>query len=1008
MGDEGTTKRVNGRWQGQRALSTPLAAVVMLVVIVVVGAAGYAAFRNATGNGGGTTSGTQSTQTCQPVTSPFCKPFATVADIALSAPFKTVQQGSLIPLTATLPSGQTSTNWTFNFGDNSSAKSTTGVSSHVYTSPGTYIVTVLATSTNGVSHDNYKSLLIVSVAPSYASASSGNLPGVSGRIVSNSTATTGATGVLLPSGALTVSASYTSAPTNPLYSLVPPTLTVSGGTISGQVAGTSSQSATVTFGSSGTYLVTFVGKAVGPNNAAAFQNYTWTVFVAPSGFNAGVSGGLSTPQSPHKGSLIIYEFYPGGSASEDPAIDYETVGFEPIINVYQSLINYNGSATGPTWSSYVPTLATCVPGSPQCQALYGSSLINGNNYTFVINSASQFYDPGSKKSWGVYPTDVLFSIARTLGFSTVPCFTCNPGWILAQSLLSPGNGAWDSIHGALNNTPQNLAKSVILNGTDCPSAAMTSGHGCVTFVAAASGHSWPYFLELIADNQGGSIVPCGWFSASSQGAGIPYWTAGNSSGAGDHPCAAPGAAGWGQTLSNIPAKGWDNWEVNGAQPPYIGTTQWNMAGSGPYYMAQMNPGTSYLLKANPAYAQNPDCLWTGCQPAAGQYAKTVSVTWTTSQIPGEQAYAAGTADLASIPSTDTSLLLQLIQQGKVGATSFPSLSIYFFPFDLAFNTQGTRQLTSNAVTIPSDFFSYPAVRQFVAHAYPYQTIQSTINTKSGIQYDFNYGGAIPQFMANYYPTNVSFPSGDPCTDASNPACPAYWWAQGTASSGNYVDPELSACTTSTPCQWPIFGQTGAPDLDQRMALWTSEIASLSGGKLKPTVVDLNFIQLVINSLYSPPYGSPMPQFTLGWAPDYPDPTDYVVALYQSDGGYTAGDAVNEQLQLSAFNSSSCTSWANYAWYAANPIPTNCQGAAYSAMQLAMKLAAVTPAGPARILLYTEVELIANSLALYTYWAQADTVASFASWIDGTTLNSNVTIGGGGVNTWYTIGGSGVV
>jgi len=983
MGDEGTTRRVNGRWQGQRALSTPIAGLVMLVVIVLVGAAGYAAFNKSTSTGGGSSTVTTpgSVVTCQPASSPFCKPFATLPDLSLAAPFKTVQQGSLIPFTATLPSGQSSSKWTFNFGDGSNVTTTIGSASHIYSAPGTYIVTVFATSTNGVAHDNYKSLLIISVAPSYASASSGNIPGVQGKITSNSTATTGATAVLLPSGAFSVSASYTSAPTNPLYSLSPPSLTTTGGTISNQVPAASSQSATITFGGSGTYLVTFVGKAVGPGGAIAYENYTWTAFVAPTGVQPGVSGGASTSTSPHKGTLIVDEYYPGGSTSEDPAVDYETVGYEPILNVYQTLISYNGSLTGPTWDSYVPTLATCVPGSPQCSGLYGNSLIRGDNYTFVINPASQFYDPGTQKSWGVYPTDVLFSVARTLGFSTIPCNGCNNGWILAQSLLPTGNAAWDSIHGPFNNTPQNLANAVILNGSDCPSAAMTQAHGCVTFYAhggAGLGHSWPYFLELISDNLGSSIVPCGWFSASAQAAGIPYWTEGNSSGTGDHPCAAPGAAGWGTPLSSDPATGWDNWEASGATPPYLGNVQWNMLGSGPYYMSHINPGTSYLLKASPGYVQNPDCTYAGCEPAPGKYAGTVSVTWETSQVPGEQAYEAGTADFAGIPSTDASLLLQLIQQGKVQASSFPSLSIYFFPFDLAYNVQGVKTWTSNTVNIPSDFFSYTAVRQFIAHAYPYATIQSTINTKEGIAYNFNYGGAIPQYMANYYPTNVSWPSGDPCTDNTNPNCAAYWWTQGTLSTGIYYDPELASCTSGNPCQFPIFGETGAPDLDQRMALWAAEIGTLSGGAVKVSVPDLNFINLVINSLYSAAYSNPMPMFTLGWAPDYPDPTDYMVPLYQADGSYTYGDAVAEQLSTSTFNASSCTAYTNYAWYAANPVPNSCQGGAYRAMQLAMQIAAVTPAGPARVLLYNEIESIANSLALYVYWGQANVVASSAS------------------------------
>ncbi|MCI4318097.1 MAG: hypothetical protein L3J96_06110, partial [Thermoplasmata archaeon] len=82
-------------------------------------------------------------------------------------------------------------------------------------------------------------------------------------------------------------------------------------------------------------------------------------------------------------------------------------------------------------------------------------------------------------------------------------------------------------------------------------------------------------------------------------------------------------------------------------------------------------------------------------------------------------------------------------------------------------------------------------------------------------------------------------------------------------------------------------------------------------------------------------------------------------------------------------------------------------AAYSAMQYAMGIAAVTPAGPARVLLYNEVESIANSLALYTYQGQANIVSTYATWIDGTSLNTNVMIGGGTDNLWYTTTGNGV-
>ncbi|MCI4350284.1 MAG: PKD domain-containing protein [Thermoplasmata archaeon] len=1011
-----------GRWGGRRGIGTAIAAVVMVIVIALVGAGTYVGLNSQP-------HGNKTVKSCTPANSPICVASAQTHDVGLLVPFKASQTGNTVPFTAILPAGDTASSFAFNFGDSgptSTATSTQPTVTHVYSSAGVYLISVQAT-VRGVVHDNYQKLTVVTVS-AFASAGAANQPGVSGSVVTNSTAITGSppTTILQPGGSVTFTGSYTAAPTNPQFVFASPTIISStGGTVQGTPTNTTtSATAAYSFAASGTYVVTFVGKAVS-GTVSAFQNYTWTVFVAPSGIHAGVAGtGVAT--SPHKGSLNIYEETPGGGTSEDPAVDYETAGYEVILNVYQTLIAYNGSQTGPTYASYVPQLATCVPGSPACALQFsGNTLVRGDNYTFVLDSAAKFFDPATKASWGVYPTDVLFSVARTMSFANLPSFGGNNGWILEQAMLPSGNKNWDGgLHGARNNTPDNIYSHVILNGSDCPAVAMTGAayHGCVTFWANGAGHSWPYFLELIADNLGASIVPCGWFSAAPQVAGIPYWTYNNVTGSGDHPCAAPGTPGWGLSPTAIAAKptAWDNYQMVGSVPPFWGKVQWALAGSGPYYVPTggYQIGLSYLLQANPAYVQPSFCHGAGCEPAAGQYAAKVSVIWETTQTPGEQAYATGVADEASIPGTDTALLLSLVAQGKIQAITFPSISIDFFPFNLLFNAPGAAKYTSNPITVQPDFFSYLAVRQFFAHAYPYTTIQSTLNTIDGIQGAFNYGGAIPQFMANYYPTNVSFPNADPCADNTKAACAVYWWAQATSASSPYYDKELAACSSSSPCEVPLFGQTGAPTLDERMALWAASINTISGGAVKVDTLDINFVDAVINSLFSPPGANAMPFYRLGWAPDYPDPTDYVTPMYLPDSTYTSADTVAEQLGVgvnTAFNDSSCATTAaftNYVKWASiaqttGGIPNNCQGMAYSSMTYLEGLAAVQPAGPQRVLMYNWVEQIANALALYTYSFQNNYIYTYASWIDGSTINSNVTIGGGGDSLWYLIGGNGV-
>jgi peptide/nickel transport system substrate-binding protein len=970
----------------RRGLSTVVSAILIVVVLAIVGVASYAVL-------GGF--GTASPTTCQPITAPACAKFENLHDVTLVLPFKSVQQSQSVPFTASLPSGESASTYTFNFGDGSKAVATNSPSlDHAFADIGTYLVYVTA-NVHGEIHDNLYGLVQVVVTSSYSSATVGTVPNIAGTILSNSSAHAGTpqiTAAILPGQSVTVSGTYTSAPTNPAYTVVTPKI-VSSGALSAQTpSNNASAGATATFASPGIYNISFEG---GANSSTGFVpvDYNWTVFVAAAGLHAGVAG-LTTVRDPHPGTVISYELAPGGALSEDPAIDYETVGAEAIFNIYQTLVTYNGTLTGPSPDDFVPELATCVPGSAQCQALYGGdSLLDGWNYTFVIQANTSFYDPMTGNHWGVYPSDVVFSMIRTLGFANLPSPTANPG----QSLLSPGNSTWDSLHGSYNNTPENVSAAMTVNESGaCPASALNNpaDHGCITFHVNGHDENWPYFLELIADPLGGAIVPCGWFSAPAQAAGIPYWTRGNISGNGDQPCAMPGNDSLGLPFDQMPARGWDQWQQlgSGAFGSYLGHVQWNMVGSGPYSLGSYQIAEGYTLKANPAYGENPFCTWTGCQPRPNTYAGTVEVTWETSAEPGEQAYISGTADLASIPSTDFSLFIQLINLGKIVAVSAPTISIGFVAFDMNFNVGDAQRYTTTTINVQGNWFTYLGMREFFSRAYPYATVENTIETKDGIQLGFNYGGAIPQFMANYYPTNIPWPSTDPCTSTSDPTCPTYWWAQMETPSSPYYDPEVASCTSSNPCQLPMFGTTGNPTGDEVNALWTSEISTLTNGALKVAPVDVDFVSLIEGAQGSAPGQNPYSMYALGWAPDYPDPTDYVVPLYSANATYTYGDAVEQSLYTTQFTTGCAEPYTDYSYWANATVAQSCQGVAYKSMLHAMEVASTTPVGPLRVLLYDEVEKIAYSLSLYTYTSQGNFVAGVAAWLNPASINTNVTVG----------------
>jgi hypothetical protein len=1026
--------------RSRRGMSSATAVVVLVITIVVLGAISFVVFNQ------------PPPPTCAPATSPICIKSTNTHDVSLLTPFTTAQQGQLISFTATLPAGESGSSYIFNFGDQANVNVTSAnpTVTHAYANPGIYLVSVRAL-VGHVWHDNLYGLQGITISASHARDTLGTQPGIFGTLNSNSTSSTNPTGVLSPGGGITVTGRYTSNASNPSYGVITPTLIASSGATLGTptvttVGGFTQIQDTVNFPTNGIYTVTWVGgtqlTASSPIN---YQNFSWTAYVSSP---SGIAVVPPIVQDPHPSKVIVYEYAPGGAGGEDPAVDYETVGYEPIVNVYQKLIDYNGTKSIDSPDGYIPVIATCVPGSPLCGTQFASepvgstNLVNGYNYTFVIGSSSQFYDPsgngGAGAHWGVWASDVLFSMARDISMSSDGEAT--PSWVQGQALLPYCNPltsptACDSgLHTPYNSTPANIFAHILVNDSAfCPPIAMsaTGGyHGCVTFVANGSGttagaKTWPFFLQLLAAI-GSGIVPAGWFSA--QGSIIPGWTDATGSGpySGDHPVLLPGGArnstdpafqtavaaigdtGWDAMETSLPSNGWGN-------------VQYHMVGSGPYYLAGYTIGTSYTLKANPDYAPNPACTVTyvgstnWCYPAAGAYPPEIDVTWEVDPTPGEAALASGVADFAGIPPTQTALLLQLIQQGKAAAINFPSISIFFFPYDLNFSAAAAATYPTGPITVPQDWFSYVGMRNFFSTAFPYATSQSTINTVSGVQYGFNYGGVIPQGMGNYYPTNISWPSADPTTNSSSQASPAYWWAQMHKVGGAYYDPEVAACSAASPCQLPFFGETGAPTYDEALALEAQKVSFFSGGAVQVHTLDINFIQLVINSLFTGPGQNPMPIYTLGWAPDYPDPTDYIGAMYYPNATYTASDAFI-QLSDQAVNpaASACTgfgatsySFSDLLYYVNNNVTQTCQGVAFNVMTLAEYQAASDTNLADRALIYNLGEHIAQKLALYIYFTQANSVYIYAPWINGLSIDQHVTLGGGGDTMWFWVNGNGL-
>jgi hypothetical protein len=609
-----------------------------------------------------------------------------------------------------------------------------------------------------------------------------------------------------------------------------------------------------------------------------------------------------------------------------------------------------------------------------------------------------------------------------------------PGWDLCQAILPnaydtpwidqcyPGaagcstvsavapNPNWDSgIHYPYNNTPSNILSSVVVNdSTDCPetSPGHFVGNGCITYhTTLLTRTNTPFILEDFADVLGQSILDCAW-EVGQESLTFPGWlTGGNPTG-----CAAPPAT--------TPApEAWDTDNVCFAYLDCVPQLNFKMVGSGLYYAESYIRGQSYGLAVNPFWG---DTQWQagiggcqggwamGCLPLGSQIqAKSVSVVWEMTAIPGEAAYQAGTADEATIPTTDTALLLKLESENLIDAATEPTLNQYLTIYNLAYE-QGWAQQdlapTGQNLSAPSWILQDLNLRHFLNAAYPYGEVQQSDCTVDGLISCEMYGGAIPEGEGNFYPTNITWPSGNPDLNSSVVGGAAWWWAQAAA------DNEAGAiCKSSTPCTMPFMSYQGDPFDDEINAQWIAEIEAISDNAIHPVYLNAIPFHLIDNAIlplsqgqipscdcvydWNDPGQNPLDMNVFGWFPDYPDPQTSLNPMYSPTSPYSEGDALAEGWEGTLAHAAWAPAGSTHGYDATcagsqwNPVVTEaCQGSAYANMTTLMNLgnSCVPPActEQQRALYYNMAENIANNLGMMQYRYQGVNVDTYASWIDG--------------------------
>ncbi len=266
-----------------------------------------------------------------------------------------------------------------------------------------------------------------------------------------------------------------------------------------------------------------------------------TVIVAAYNQTVGILKGPGNVPNP--GVINVAEVQPGGPYSLDPDIDYEVVGMEPIVNVYETLVAYNESST----TQLVPIVAKQVPSLSN-----GLISPDGLNYTFYIRPNLKFSNGDSLTVFDVYA-----SMVRALLFLTGTPGT--PDWILGQDLLPGGGWALNWSNGQSLYT--NITRAITYNNAT----------QSITFHLLKPD---PAFLDYVADPMGAGIMDYNWLVE--HGAGI-----------------------------NFSPQGFLAYTQFGNVADYNQYIRWHAMGSGPYMIESFLTGQSILLVPNPYYTPIP-------------------------------------------------------------------------------------------------------------------------------------------------------------------------------------------------------------------------------------------------------------------------------------------------------------------------------------------------------------------------------------------------------------------
>ena len=837
--------------------------------------------------------------------------FVTMKPTALSVSVATSMSvgaaGSPVTFTAIAsPSSASISSVVWNFGDGTNQTVSGASTTHTYANGGRYLILAEVTATSqsfiipsSAVGSNSLALFPLTVQPSLTSdqAPEASIPTISFPPATNPTAPVFNAGdVVHPVGG------FLNAPANSNWTITQYVWDFANGnkqTVTASNTGEPSENATATYSTPSLYPMSLT-LTTGSSGATFSVTTVRTIAVQSSTLPFALLAASSGVQNP--GVITTAEVQPGGPYSWDPQTDYDIVGDEENYNVFQTLVQYNGSST----VSFIPYLAAALP-TP------GNGISSDyTTYTFQIRN-DQYFSNGDP----VTAYDVWFSLARSLAFTGGSPGT--PDWIQAQFLV-PG--------------VQNGTGSVYSNNTWAVATSSVTYDNASNTVTFHFNRSVPPTIafQVLGDPEGAGIVDAAY-----------VWSVG---------------AGFNEA-------NWDSYKSQASAGSYNAKMQWSPVGSGPYMVQSFTPGQSVELVPNPHY---------GGVPGIPKQTTTIVVNWVKTAETAILMLQDGQADIVTgLPSSNFPAVQTLQSQGLVNIYNFPTLSLYFYTFNIKIDKNLEATQFGTGFNEPTNYFADLPTRLAWINAYDYAGYLNNIlgNAKYGTTFGDPYKGFIG--AGEIYSVPADQVGGIPVQNLAA--------AKGNFSISAWANQKITV---------PIIVQAGDQVNLAGAEEWAGILAQISNGNINAKVVQIAVSQLIGDIVQD---SNPLAVYWYENFPDYPDPSDAGSTMLQQGGYYASGNN-----WLVSYFADLPPITANDLVHVDGVTYTQTQVYAWINGNLTLGAGSVDPV--VRQKAYEVATKLAVDMGLYAFTYQLRQFWYWRSWLKGYELQENPIIGAAGDILFY--------